>query len=31
MNETFARWDAAEELIHHPEGAARTMPTVRAG
>ena len=22
MNETFARWDAAEELVHHPEDAA---------
>ena len=22
MNETFARWDAAEELVHHPEDTA---------
>ena len=22
MSETFARWDAAEELVHHPEDAA---------
>ena len=22
MNETFDRWDAAEELVHHPEDAA---------